>query len=47
VRRRRNELEYPQAPGDEATVDEAGQAIDHAAAMITAADGLIGQLGLF
>ena len=47
LRRRRNELEYPQAPGDEATVDEARESIDHAAAMITAADGLLNQLGLF
>ncbi len=47
LRRRRNELEYPQGPGDEATVDEARESIDHAAAMITAADGLLNQLGLF
>jgi HEPN domain-containing protein len=47
LRRRRNELEYPQTPGDEATVDEARESIDHAAEMITAADGLLNQLGLF
>lgn len=47
LRRRRNELEYPQRPGDEATGDEVGEAIEHAAAIIAVADGLLGQLGLF
>ncbi|MGH3383529.1 MAG: HEPN domain-containing protein [Nocardioidaceae bacterium] len=47
LRRRRNELEYPARPGDDATVDEATEAIEHAQAIITAAEGLIDQLGLF
>ena len=47
LRRRRNELEYPERTGDEATVDEAREAIEHAAAIVSAADGLLDQLGLF
>jgi len=47
LRRRRNELEYPQRPGDDATIDEATEAVDDAQAIITAARGLLDQLGLF
>ncbi len=47
LRRRRNELEYPERPGDEATQDEASEAIENAEAILTAAQGLIDQLGLF
>ena len=47
LRRRRNELEYPERPGDDATQDEAGEAIEHAEAILTAAQGLLDQLGLF
>lgn len=47
LRRRRNELEYPQRPGDDATATEAVNAIDEAAAIIDAAQLLIDQLGLF
>jgi len=47
LRRRRNELEYPQRPGDDATIDEATEAVDHAQAIITAARGLLDQLGPF
>jgi len=47
LRRRRNELEYPERPGDYATVDEANESIENAQTIITAAEGLIEQLGLF
>jgi hypothetical protein len=47
LRRRRNELEYPERPGDEATVEEAAQAAENAQAIITAAGELLDQLGLF
>jgi hypothetical protein len=47
LRRRRNELEYPQRPGDDATIDEATEAVDDAQAIISAARGLLDQLGLF
>jgi HEPN domain-containing protein len=47
LRRRRNELEYPERPGDEATVDEAAEAIANAQAIITAAEGLLDQCGHF
>lgn len=47
LRRRRNELEYPERPGDDATTEEAIEAVDHAQAIITAAEGLLDQLGLF
>jgi hypothetical protein len=47
LRRRRNELEYPDRPGDEANMDEASDAIETAGAIITAAAGLLIQLGLF
>ena len=47
LRRRRNELEYPERPGDDATTDEAVEAVENAQAIITAAEGLLDQLGLF
>lgn len=47
LRRRRNELEYPERPGDDATVDEATESVDHSQAIITAAEGLLNKLGLF
>jgi len=47
LRRRRNELEYPERPGDNATLDEAAESVEHAQAIITASAGLIDQLGLF
>ena len=47
LRRRRNELEYPERPGDDATIEEATEAVDQALAIVTAAEGLLDQLGLF
>lgn len=47
LRRRRNELEYPERPGDDATDEEASQAVENAGAIIMAAKGLLDQLGLF
>lgn len=47
LRRRRNELEYPERPGDDATGIEATSAVESARAIVTAADGLISQLGFF
>lgn len=47
LRRRRNELEYPERPGDDATQDEASAAIENAEAILTAAQDLLDQLGLF
>ena len=47
LRRRRNELEYPERPDDDATSDEASEAVKNAQTIITAAAGLIEQLGLF
>lgn len=47
LRRRRNELEYPERPGDEATIDEASEAVDNAQTIIDAAEGILEQLGLF
>jgi len=47
LRRRRNELEYPERPGDDAGAEEATEAVDHAREIITAAEGLLGQLGIF
>jgi HEPN domain-containing protein len=47
LRRRRNELEYPERAGDDATVDEAAQSVEHAHEIITAADSMLDQLGLF
>jgi HEPN domain-containing protein len=42
LRRRRNELEYPERPGDEATTDEAAEAVENARAIVTSAEGLLG-----
>ena len=47
LRRRRNELEYPERPGDDATQDEASAAIENAEAILTAAQDLLDQFGLF
>jgi len=47
LRRRRNELEYPERPGDEATTEEAKESIASAATIVAAAKALIDQLGLF
>jgi HEPN domain-containing protein len=47
LRRRRNELEYPERPDDEANSVEAAEAIQNAQAIITGAEGLIDQVGLF
>lgn len=47
LRRRRNELEYPERPGDDATTDEAAEAVENSQVVITAAEGLLDQLGLF
>jgi HEPN domain-containing protein len=47
LRRRRNELEYPERPGDDATIEEATEAVDQAQVIVTAAQGLLDQLGLF
>jgi len=47
LRRRRNELEYPDRPGDDATNEEATEAVENAGAIITAAQGFLDQLGLF
>lgn len=47
LRRRRNELEYPERPGDESTAEEAAEAVDNAEKIIAAAQGLLDQLGRF
>lgn len=47
LRRRRNELEYPERPDDDATNEEANDAVESSQAIIAAAEGLIDQLGLF
>ena len=47
LRRRRNELEYPERPGDDATPPEALEAVEHAAAIVRVADSLLEKLGLF
>lgn len=47
LRRRRNELEYPERPGDTSTVEEAGEAVEKAGAIVAAAESLLDQLGLF
>lgn len=47
LRRRRNELEYPERPDDDATGSEANEAVASAQMILTAADDLIDQLGLF
>lgn len=47
LRRRRNELEYPERPGDDATDAEASEAVDNAQVIIAAAEGVLDQLGIF
>lgn len=47
LRRRRNELEYPERPGDDATSEEAAEGIDRADEIVAAAVLLLDQLGLF
>ena len=47
LRRRRNELEYPERPGDDADITEAAEAVEKSEAIIAAASGLLDQLGLF
>lgn len=47
LRRRRNELEYPERPGDDANVEEATDAVEKSQAIIAAARGLLEQVGLF
>ena len=47
LRRRRNELEYPEHPDDSADVDEAKLAITTAEAIVDAVDKLLPHLGLF
>jgi hypothetical protein len=47
LRRRRNELEYPERPDDDADNAEAAEAIEQAEAIITAAQSIVDQLGLF
>jgi uncharacterized protein (UPF0332 family) len=47
LRRRRNELEYPERPGDSATVEEVDESIWNAEVIVTAARGVLEQLGLF
>ena len=47
LRRRRNELEYPERPDDDASTAEAADAVDNAEAIITAAAVLLDQVGLF
>lgn len=47
LRRRRNELEYPERPGDEATAEEASEAVGQAEEIVASARELLDQLGLF
>ena len=47
LRRRRNELEYPERPGDDADINEAAEAVEKAGSILAAATGLLDQLGLF
>ncbi|SOC53710.1 HEPN domain-containing protein [Ornithinimicrobium cerasi] len=47
LRRRRNELEYPTRAGDEATVDEARDAVQRAAGIVQDAGRLLPGLGVF
>jgi len=47
LRRRRNELEYPLYPTEEATVGEAAEALTTASEIIDAAARLLGNLGFF
>ncbi len=47
TRRRRNELEYPNVPGETTTATEAEQALTNANALITAVSQILDQLPLF
>lgn len=47
LRRRRNELEYPQFPDDDATQDEAAEAVTAASRIVSDAEQLLPKLGLF
>jgi hypothetical protein len=47
LRRRRNELEYPQHPGNDATPPEAAAAVQDAERIVAAAEALLGRLGLY
>ncbi len=47
LRRRRNELEYPSYPGEQADHDEAEEALRAAAALVDAAGRLLDHLDLF
>ena len=47
LRRRRNELEYPQRPEDGATSEEAAEAVEQAERIIATAGLLLHGLGLF
>ena len=47
MRRRRNELEYPEFPDETVEQEEATQAIASASAIIGAAGKLLEHLGLF
>ena len=47
LRRRRNELEYPEFPDETIEPDEAATAISSARAIIDAAGKLLGHLGIF
>jgi hypothetical protein len=47
MRRRRNELEYPNVPGETTTATEAEQAVADANTLITAASQILDQLPLF
>jgi hypothetical protein len=47
LRRRRNELEYPHLPDDNASADEAAEAVTTAQRLIAAADQLLPRLSFF
>jgi hypothetical protein len=47
LRRRRNELEYPHLPDDNASTEEAAEAVQAAQRLIAAADQLLARLSFF
>ncbi|GAA3620327.1 hypothetical protein GCM10022223_41520 [Kineosporia mesophila] len=47
IRRRRNELEYPERPGDGSSLDETFECIATAQEILESAEKLIGELRLF
>jgi hypothetical protein len=47
LRRRRNELEYPAYPGDEADLDEVAEAIGMTRGIIESAERILPDLGIF